>query len=296
MDPKLLAVFDEIYRTRSIPLAAENLGLPQPSVNIALGRLRLQHGDALFVRTSRGLRPTSHAAGLIAEVRQTLERLQPSVPAPRPPPFDPSRCARTLRIGMGDLGRLALLPALSGRLLAAAPSLHIEIDPLSADMPQRLEAGEVDLALDVMPPADGRFLKQKLFDDDYDCVVRRDHPRVHEWLTPESFERERHVVVTGDGSGNDRVEHELGRLGVRRDVALRLPGFLGLAALVAATDLLLTVPQRIARALERGADLKRLAPPFGLPSLPIGQHWHERRDEDPAHRWLRSVVSDLFLG
>lgn len=295
MDPTLLAVFDEVYRTRSIPLAAENLGLPQPAVNIVLGRLRRQHGDALFVRTSRGLRPTAQATALIGEVRRTLELLPPAASRP-PPAFDPSRCARTLRIGMGDLGRLALLPALTSRLFAAAPSLRVEIDPLSADTPQRLAAGEVDLALGVLPETDGRFLRQKLFDDDYACVVRRDHPRVHAQLTPELFERERHVVVTAGGSGNDRVERELQRLGVRRDVALRLPGFIGLGMLLAATDLLLTAPQRVARALERGADVKRLALPFGLPRLPVGQHWHERGQDDQANRWLRSVVSDLFLG
>ncbi len=292
MDPQLLAVFDEIYKTRSVSLAADNLGMPPAAVNIALGRLRRLQGDPLFIRTSRGLRPTQHAAGLIGPIRQSLG--PPTAGTPWPALFDPSRCGRTLRISMSDIGRLALLPALTGRLFAAAPSLKVEIDPVSAATPQRLEAGQIDLAVGFLPGLDARFHQHRLFDEDYVCVMRRSHPRVGAQLTTELFERERHVVVTAGGSGSEQVERELDRLGVRHDIALRLPGFLGLGALVAGTDLLLTAPQRLARMLERSADVKWLAPPFGLPVLPIGQHWHERQHDDAGGRWLRSMLFDLL--
>ena len=49
MDMKLLTVFDEIYKTRSVSRAGENLNLPQTSVSLALGRLRRR-----FARHHRG--------------------------------------------------------------------------------------------------------------------------------------------------------------------------------------------------------------------------------------------------
>jgi DNA-binding transcriptional LysR family regulator len=109
------------------------------------------------------------------------------------------------------------------------------------------------------------------------------------------FKRERHVVVSAVGAGNELVERELERLGVQRNISLHLPDFLGIGALVAQTDLMITVPARVAETLVRIAEVKAFDPPFKLPGFAIKQHWHERYQHDPSNRWLRSVVSDLFL-
>jgi DNA-binding transcriptional LysR family regulator len=109
------------------------------------------------------------------------------------------------------------------------------------------------------------------------------------------FKRENHVVVTAAGTGHNLVEDELARMGVQRNVALHLPNFLGIGALVGTTDLIVTVPHRVAETLLRIADVKALPPPFELPVFAIKQHWHDRYHQDPANRWLRSVISDLFL-
>lgn len=91
------------------------------------------------------------------------------------------------------------------------------------------------------------------------------------------------------------LERELERLGVQRNISLRLPDFLGIGALVAQTDLMITVPVRVVETLMRIADVKMLKPPFNFPGFAIKQHWHERYQQDPSNRWLRSIISDLFL-
>lgn len=293
MDLKLLSVFDEVYKTRSVSRAGENLGVAQSSVSISLGRLRRHFGDPLFVRTSDGMQPTPHATALVAPVRQTLELLrgltrQQAV-------FEPTRERRTFRICMTDITHLVLLPALINRLSEAAPSVGIEIVHIAAGTPRMLESGEADLAVGFMPQLEAGFYQQQLFNQEFACVVRRDHPRVRSRLTPAMFKRENHVVVTAAGTGQNLVEEELERLGVQRNVALRLPNFLGIGSLVATTDLMVTVPQRVAETLVRIANVKVLAPPFALPVFAIKQHWHDRYQQDPANRWLRSVISDLFL-
>ena len=75
MDLRLLSIFDEVYKTRSVSRAAENLDIPQTSVSLALGRLRRQFNDPLFVRTSEGMVPTPHASELLVPLRQALELL-----------------------------------------------------------------------------------------------------------------------------------------------------------------------------------------------------------------------------
>ena len=109
------------------------------------------------------------------------------------------------------------------------------------------------------------------------------------------FKNENHVVITAAGTGTNLVEDALAQMGVQRNVALRLPNFLGVGTLVSSTDLIVTVPHRVAETLLRIAAVKVLPPPFELPVFSIKQHWHDRFQQDPANRWLRSVISDLFL-
>lgn len=293
MDLKLLAVFDEVYKTRSVSRAGENLGVAQSSISIALARLRRHFGDPLFVRTSDGMQPTPHATSLVAPIRQALELLrgitrQQAV-------FEPARSQRTFRICMTDITHLVLLPALINRLRDVADGINVEITHISGQTPKMLESGEADLAVGFMPQLEAGFYQQKLFEQDFACVVRRDHPRIRSRLTQAMFRREKHVLVTAAGTGHYLAEEALGKLGVHRTVALRLPNFLGIGGLVATTDLMVTVPRRVAETLVRIADVKMLLPPFVLPVFSIKQHWHERYQQDPANRWLRSVISDLFL-
>lgn len=293
MDLKLLTVFDEVYKTRSVSRAGDNLDMAQSSISIALARLRRHFGDPLFVRTSEGMQPTPHATTLVAPIRQALELLRGITR--QQAGFEPAKAHRTFRICMTDISHLVLLPALINRLRDIAPSINVEITHISAQTPKMLEAGEADLAVGFMPQLESGFYQQKLFDQNFSCVVRRDHPRVHSRLTQSMFKRENHVVVTAAGTGHTLVEEKLEQLGIRRNVALRLPNFLGIGGLVASTDLMVTVPQRVAETLHRIADVKLLPPPFELPVFAIKQHWHDRFQQDPANRWLRSVISDLFL-
>lgn len=293
MDLKLLTIFDEVYKTRSVSRAGDNLGLAQSSISIALARLRRHFGDPLFVRTADGMQPTPHAMALVEPVRQALELLrgitrQQAV-------FEPATASRTFRICMTDITHLALLPALVNRLREVAPGINVEITHISSQTPKMLESGEADLAVGFMPQLEAGFYQQKLFEQDFACVVRSGHPRVHSRLTEGMFQRENHVVVTASGTGQNLVEEELVRLGITRNVALRLPNFLGLGGLVASTDLMVTVPSRVAQTLVRIADVRAVRPPFTLPTFAVKQHWHERYKQDPANSWLRALISELFL-
>ena len=293
MDLKLLAVFDEVYKTRSVSRAGDNLGVAQSSVSISLARLRRHFGDPLFVRTADGMQPTPHATSLVAPVRQALELLRGITR--QQAAFDPATAQRTFRICMTDITHLALLPPLVNRLREIAPGINLEITHISTQTPKMLESGEADLAVGFMPQLEAGFYQQKLFELDFACVVRSGHPRVRSRLTEAMFRRENHVVVTASGTGQNLVEEELQRLGVERNVALRVPNFLGLGGLVASTDLMVTLPSRVAQTLVRIADVKAMRPPFALPTFSIKQHWHERYKQDPANGWLRAVISDLFL-
>lgn len=293
MDMKLLAVFDEIYKTRSVSRAGENLGLPQTSVSLALGRLRRVFNDPLFVRTSDGMLPTPRATTLVPQLRQALGLLQSATK--QQAEFDPASSSRAFRIAMTDISHLEFLPALVNKLGHVAPRVRIEVLRITSETPRLLGSGDADLAIGYMPELDAGFYQQRLFEDGFACVVRRAHPRIDKSLTASRFKKERHVILTAPGTGNEIVEQELKRQETQRNVALSLPTLPGVGNLLANTDLIATVPERIAQTLVKIAQVKAIASPYKFPRFAIKQHWHERFQNDPANRWLRSTLAELFL-
>ncbi len=292
MDMRLLTIFEEIYKTKSVTRTGQNLDLPQTSVSLALGRLRQQFNDPLFVRTSKGMEPTPHARELVKPLRQALQILQAATR--QQVVFDPARSERKFRISMTDFSHLEFLPSLINRVNELAPSVQIEILRITPDTASLLESGDSDLAVGFMPELEAGFFQQNLFQQNFACVVRKAHPRIGARMTEGLYKRERHVVVTAAGTGQDLVDKTLTRQGIQREIALTLPTLPGLGNLLANTDLVATVPVRVAQTLVRIAQVKLLAPPIAFPSFMIKQHWHERYQHDPANRWLRSQMADLF--
>lgn len=294
LEIRLLGVFDEIYKTRSVTRAADNLGLGQPAVSIALGKLREHFDDPLFVRTSTGMEPTPLGEELVQPIRAAIDALASAFG--HRTAFDPRTAQRSFRICMTDISQLVLLPKLWAQLRATAPGVRIEIAHLSADTPKMLEAGEADLALGFMPQLEAGFYQQSLFRQHYVCMASADHPRIRHSLTLAQFEAEEHAVVSSSGTGHLIVDREIARQNINRRVALRVPNFLGVAFVVEHTDLLVTIPTRLGEVLAGRGDFHTFPVPFELPDYAVKQHWHERYHHDPGNRWLRRLISELLAG
>lgn len=292
IDIRLLAVFDEIYKTRSVTAAAEALELGQPAVSVALSKLRHHFGDPLFVRTSSGMEPTPFSEGLVRPVRAVLDALE-QVLGHRSE-FDPASSDRSFRICMTDISQLALLPKLWKRLRATAPGVRIAVSPLSTDTARMLESGEADLALGFIPQLEAGFFRQILFRQNFVCMVAADHPRITDALSLAQFEAEDHAVISSSGSAPAIVEREITRQRIKRRVALKIPNFLGAAFVIEHTDLLVTIPKRLGDVLQGRGAFRIFPVPFELPQYEVKQHWHERYHQDEGNRWLRGVVSELL--
>ncbi len=292
IDPRLLSVFDEIYKTRSVSAAAQALGLGQPAVSVALSKLRHQFADPLFVRTSQGMEPTPMGETLAQPVRQALESLR-SVTHQRNS-FDPANSDRTFRIGMTDISQLVLLPRLWEALRGVAPHIRIEVLPLTPDLARMLESGQADLALGYLPSLEAGFYQNVLFTQAFVCMVSAHHPRIKGRLTLQQFEAEDHAVISSSGAAPVLIDQELARLGHQRRITLQIPNFIGAALVVEHTDLIITIPERLAQVLEGRGALKTFPVPFQLPHYEVKQHWHERFHHDPGSQWLRRMITELM--
>ena len=291
IDLRLLSVFDEICKTRSVSAAAQALDLGQPAVSVALAKLRRQFGDPLFVRTSRGMEPTPFGLSLAQPVRAALAAFELVIGHRND--FDPGASERTFRICMTDISQLVLLPKLWAKLRVVAPGIRIEIFPLSNDTARMLE-GEADLALGFMPQLDAGFYQQLLFKQSFVCLVSANHPRITDQLSLQQFAAEDHAVISSSGLAPLIIEREIAHLGLQRRIAMHIPNFLGAAFVVEHTDLLITIPKRLGDLLQARGAFRLFPVPFALPEYAVKQHWHERYHRDQGNRWLRSVISSLL--
>lgn len=292
LDIDWLHVFVEVYRTHSVSRAAERLGIAQSNASVALNRLREHFDDRLFARTSRGMVPTPYAQAIFSEVQDTLARitrLRESRPG-----FDPARSERVFRICMTDISEIVLLPTLVNHLQRVAPAVAIEAERISTDSPLRLESGDIDLAVGFMPHLEAGFYQQTLFMQDFVCLAASDHPRIRSKPSRRAFLAERHISVTTSGTGHAIVDRVLQDKGLERRIALRVPSFLGVGRLVAATELLVVAPRRLAEALADREPVRLLDPPVSLPAYAVKQHWHERYHADAGNVWLRRTMAQLI--
>ncbi len=290
VDLNLLRVFDAVLRERGVTAAATGLGLTQPAVSNALARLRAVFGDPLFVRTSGGMDATPFARELAEPVRQALALLEAALA--HGPGFDPASATRAFRFYMSDLGQVEFLPPLIERVQRAAPSVRLEAAALEVDdIADALTTGALDLAVGFLPGLGPPVRRRALFRDPYLCLMRADHPI--KTLTRRKFQEASHALVTYRG-GHRVVEEALERAGLARRIALRLPHFTVVPMVLERTDLLCTLPARVAHVFERRGGLKSLAPPVPIPTADVAVHWHERFEADPGNRWLREQVIELF--
>jgi len=292
-DLELLAIFDEIYKTGNVTRAAANLGLPQSTVSLGLGRLRSHFNDRLFSRTARGMVPTPRAQNAIEDVRRAMQALQHALADQ--PVFDPAGSEREFRVCMTDISEIVLLPRLLNHLREIGPGIRLEISKISQDSPAELADGSVDLAVGFMPHLEAGFYQQVLFDQSFVCLVAASHPRVGDSLSRDMLRQESHIRVLSSGTGHAIVDKVLAAEGIERRIALKLPSFLGVARIVAQTELLAIVPYRYASEVAEIEAVRLLPVPVALPGFQVKQHWHERYHADVSNRWLRQTVADLFL-
>ena len=291
LDLNLLRVFDAVLHEGGVTAAAVRLGLTQPAVSNALARLRTLLGDPLFVRTASGMEATPFARGVAEPVRQALALLESALA--HGPGFDPTTATRTFRFYMSDVGQVEFLPPLVERVQRIAPGVKLEAVAVDLeDIADALGSGTLDVAVGFLPALGAPVERRALFRDPYLCLMRADHPI--ERLTRKKFLEASHALVTYRAGGHRVIEEALERAGVARRIALRVPHFTVVPMVLERTDLILTLPARVARVYERRGSFKSLPPPIPMPQAEVAVYWHERFAADPGNAWLREQLVDLL--
>ncbi len=292
-DLNLLLTFDAIYRHNSLSAAANELSLTQPAVSAALKRMRDLFGNPLFVRTSRGMRPTPYADDMAPKIARALAIIrevdQPSV-------FDPATSEVHFRIYINDIGAIVVMPKVIEYMQREAPKTKLTILDLRPDeVVNALDRGEIDLAIGYFLGMPNWVHQQNLRNTKYICAVRKNHPTIKDSLSLDQFIKAKHAKYDTTGSLHSAVEQALAQLNLTREVSLVAPRFSALPFLIADSDLIVTMPEDLLVSFSEFINIKIFDPPLPLADFQIKQYWHERLHADAAYKWLRNAVRDVTV-
>ena len=284
-------------RERSVTRAGHRVGLSQPAASNALARLRHLVDDPLFVRGALGMEPTARARTLAGPVADILARVEGALHETRT--FDPATARRAFTIGMTDYGSALLLPRLAAALGRASPGIDVRTrHALGREGLALLDGGELDLLFTMAGEVPARFVKRPVLDERFVVVARRGHAGIGgNGLDLETYVRLPHLLISFSGDVRGRVDRALARRRLERRVAMTVPHFGAAPFIVAASDLIATVAERVAAAHEvRSATWRSIRCRWNCPGYTKSLVWRRRDDRDAALAWFRQRVAEVIAG
>jgi DNA-binding transcriptional LysR family regulator len=295
-DLNLLRVFDALARERSVTRAGDLIGMSQPAVSSALGRLRDLLEDELFVRRGNEMWPTPRAEAIAERVRDALAQIEQALAGDAR--FDPARTERIFTLFGADLFSTQLMPRLSGRIAALAPGIVLRLlDSASGDVERLLRDNVIDMALERPLDMPDWVSRELMFHSPFVVIAARGHAAIRAagvkpgaTLPLKLFCSLPHALRSIDGGLSGATDDALRKVGAARRVVLALPHFHAIGQAVVEGRLIATVPVQFARAVAKDSALSIYQPPITIPAPEISLYWHKRNDQNPAHRWMRGQI------
>jgi DNA-binding transcriptional LysR family regulator len=289
-DLNLLVAFTAVAEERNITRAASRLLLSQPAVSRALQRLRDMFHDDLLIRTSNGYEPTPKGERLLQDLATMLPRLDRLMAGGD---FDPSTEDANFRIAATNHAALLLVPPLYNSVLSKPTKVNFSFLPLHAGQYEALEKGRLDLVLNADHDTSTFHLnKEVIFDVDFVCVVSR-KSKFERAITLKQYVAAEHVAVDIIGGVQTHPDKHLAAIGEKRRCPLVVAQHTVAMRVAAATDMIATVPRRMALLEAPRKTTKILAAPAAIGSFKYAMIWHERMQTDAANVWLRSTIREL---
>ncbi len=301
LDLNLLIALDALLAEHNVTRAAERIHISQPGMSAALQKLRWHFKDPLLERIGRRLEPTPRARELVEPVRDILHRVRALSAADRE--FDPATVQRAFRVACSTYcSELFTLP-LAHRLSEVAPGITVQFDDLLCDTMPRLIDGSLDCTITLLQRltldqacagAEKSLNSRDMFSDRFVLTAAAGNRVLDDLSSYDAFCDLPYVETRFGNQFMSISEGIFRRQGRQPSPRMLLPSFQQTLQLVAATDMVAIVPQKL---VERYADqlgLRWIESPIELPVLDEQLFWHPRNDQDPGHRWFRDLLADVI--
>ncbi|WP_412049146.1 LysR family transcriptional regulator [Hoeflea sp. Naph1] len=299
-DLNLMRVLDALLREGSTVRAGQRIGLSQPAVSAALGRLRLVLGDELFLRRGQGLEATDYARSIEIPLREALDNIEALFA--RPKQFDPMVATTDFKISGSDFFAELLMPRLADQVFKRAPGIRVQLLDLVPDnYVETLERYEVDIALIPDRPVPDWVEKQPVFWSNFSVIARQRHPRLKlaglkpgDMIPIDLFCDLGHILFSPEGKLRAMGDKALDGIGRERRVVMTMPVFSGVYRSVSESDLIALLPHQLARWIAPKVGLSIYQAPIPITPVQLTMVWHKRSTAAPDHRWLRELIAEAL--
>ncbi len=286
VDLNLLHALHALLEERHVTRAAKRCFLSQPAMSRALERLREMFGDLLLVRRGRAYQRTVRGERVLRELESLMPRLQAMV---RGEDFDPRRSEERFRVAMTDHASMVLMPPLMEHMRTAAGNVRVDASAWHDRVYEDVAAGRIDTALSAEPPPPV-LEAEVLYEEDFVCLVGpAQRIRARRFTLKQYLDLPHAVVETWEGQQTP-VDRPLSELGLKRRAVLRIPFFVPTILTVARTDLILTLPRKLAKIITAIADVRVVEPPHEIKGFSYFMAWHPRLTAESAHLWFREQL------
>ncbi|WP_320535255.1 LysR family transcriptional regulator [Robbsia andropogonis] len=293
VDLNLLRVFHMILDERSLTRAGQRLGLTQPAVSYALGRLRALFEDPLFVRTTDGMMPTPAAERLALPLGRAMAAIGETLRDAEP--FDPLTSTREFRLTLSDVGEQVFLPPVCEALQQAAPHVRLAADPVPlAEIESRLRLGQLDFAIGNLTALRRVTRHAALFNEEWACMTRKRAGLPARTLSRNQFLELQHVAVSSTDSSHLAIDEALRERDLHRRIAMRVQHFTVIPQILLRTDWMVTIPRGVANVFNATGQFAIFSLPVVLPKFESTVHWHEVYEHDIGHQWFRTLLIDTL--
>jgi DNA-binding transcriptional LysR family regulator len=286
LDLNLLVHLRALLEERHVTAASKRNFLSQPAMSRVLKRLREMFNDPLLVRSGRAYERTVRGDRLLRELEKLLPRLEAMV---RGDEFDPSRSEERFRVALTDHACTILLPPLLAEVRKVAPHVKVEVSAWRTKAYEDVAAGRLDTALSAeeVPPS---LQSEIIFNLDFVCVVGSALRMRTRRFTLKQYLELPHALVETLAGQQTLVDRPLTQLSMKRRVVLSIPFFVPAIYAIAHSDLVITVPRKLAKITARMAGVRVIEPPRELKAFPYFMAWHPRLTGEPPHSWFREQI------
>lgn len=289
LDLNLLIVFRALAEHEHLTRAAEKLHMSQPAVSNALARLRQNFNDELFVRAPQGMSLTPRAQELRAPIEQALNLIYAQL-LPEDS-FDCKVATKRFAVSVNGYAEVVGLPDIIRKMRVEAPNISLDVMPESdIHTPELLRKGELDLAIDYLPIPGKDLIEEAFSEEELVVVAGKNNSQIGEKMTLDLYRSLPHAVVRPRNHKGSHTEIVLGRKKVKRNVAVSLCNLISLAQVVIDSDLICTLPRRLAEHQARYLPIEIYPLPIALEPLPVYMTYHRDKYKDQGHRWLREKI------
>jgi DNA-binding transcriptional LysR family regulator len=295
LDLNLLVALDALLRDAHVSRAAARLDMSQSSMSLALSKLRTVFNDPLLAKGAGGLVLTARARELAPRVQDALRQIDGLLHEQEG--FDPAQARDTVTMIVTDYIDFVVVPSLVKEVARLAPNVVLRVvGPNPLRLGELFASGEVDVSVSYFPTPPPSLRVRPLFQDRIVGIARRGHPILRAPDDLDGFCAAQHVIIEpGEATWyHAEVDQRLAAAGRSRHVALVKPTFLGVPFIVEDSDLLATMPEKVARGMTRFSAVEVFSPPLDLQPFDVVLLWHDRTHTNPLHRWFRQLVIDLF--